>query len=439
MFMTTFNLAFDGANRRIDSDGRLHVAKSHISKAVINPYMGSEIPDYEKLGLDAQKIYQLYRDPTELEKAAPTFARIPILSEHIPVTVDKPRPDLVIGAIGSDVSFNAPYLDADLCIWDAKAIAGIETGAVKELSCAYRYVPVMSQGEINGKHYDGIMTEIRGNHLATVEIGRAGSDVVVADSNPFTFKELTMEMTKLGKALFASLSAFSPKLAKDAALPTMVGSATRKDFDKKSVKAKLIAMDATLSPQQLDNVIDALLDVEQEVKPVEPMAKPATDGSPAEKLRALLEGKVEASIIDEACALFSTPAADSIEDLKKGDESKKDKPAEDEKEDKKEDKKPMDIKAAMDSLRNELNQAEMARRDVRSVVGEMVTMDSAEVVYAFALDQMKVDHKGVTGVPALRALFKVASSKTESKPMTLAQDASGMAERFPSIKRFSKI
>ena len=217
--MPTMKLAFDRSARRIDADGRMHVDRSHISKATVNPYYGREIPGFEALGLVPDRVYRLLRDPVELERAAPTFARLPVLSEHVPVTVEAPRPDLVVGAIGSEVVFAAPYLDADLCVWDATAIAGIETDKVRELSCAYRYVPVMEPGEFEGQPYDGRMTEIQGNHLALVEVGRAGSDVVVADRNPFNFKETAMKMSKLGKALFAALCAASPVLAADSALP----------------------------------------------------------------------------------------------------------------------------------------------------------------------------------------------------------------------------
>lgn len=406
-------LALDKSARRTDADGRLHVERSHISKAAVNPYYGREIPGWEALGLDADRIYRLYRDPVELERAAHTFERLPILSEHIPVTVDTPRPELVIGAIGSNVSFSAPYLDADLCFWDAKAIAGVETDTIKELSSAYRYVPVMEAGEADGQKYDGRMTEIRGNHLALVEVGRAGADVVVADNNPF--KESAMRMTKLGKALFAALSAASPVLAADSALPAMVGQAARKTFDKADVKARLIALDADLDPQQLDNVIDALLDVEQDPKPVEtPMA--AADETPSDKLRKLLAGKVDDATLEEACGLL-TPAA-----------------ATDEKE---EGMKKEEVEAAMDSMRTEMREAEDARRDVRETVGDVLGMDSASAVYGFALDHMKVDHKGVEGVAALRALYRVAVSGNSPRPAPkLAQDSGGLATKFPNATRF---
>lgn len=410
-------LAFDRSARRIDADGRLHVDRSHISKATVNPYYGKEIPGHAALGLRPDKVYRLLRDPVELERGAETFARLPILSEHVPVTVDAPRPDLVVGAIGSEITFTPPYLDADLCIWDAASIAGIETDKVRELSCAYRYVPVMEPGTFEGQPYDGRMTEIQGNHLALVEVGRAGSDVVVADRNPFTFKESAMKMTKLGKALFAALCAASPVLAADSALPALVGPATRKNFKKEDVKAKLLALDAELDPQQLDNVIDALLDVEQEPKAVEtPMA--AADESPADKLRKLLAGKVDESVIAEACALMQPAAADA-------DPDNKDEPG----------MKKEEVTAAMDSMRKELREANDAAREVRHIVGD-VAMDSAAEIYGFALDHMKVDRAGVEGAAALRALFKVASAKSSAPAPRIAQDAGGLVEKFPGAARF---
>lgn len=422
--MPILRLAFDRTARRIDADGRLHVDRSHISKATVNPYYGKEIPGYEELGLVPDQVYRLLRDPVELERGAPTFARLPILSKHVPVTVktmadDEEQKKLVVGSIGSEVVFDAPYLDADLCIWDAAAIVGIETDKVRELSCAYRYVPVMESGEFEGQAYDGKMTEIQGNHLALVEVGRAGSDVVVADRNPFTFKESAMKMTKLGKALFAALCAASPVLAADSALPALVGPATRKNFKKEDVKAKLLALDAELDPQQLDNVIDALLDVEQDPKPVETPAA-AADESPADKLRKLLAGKVDDATMDAACALMAPPAAADAEP-KPGEEPSM---------------KKEEVNAAMDGLRRELREAEEARRDVRAIVGDVMGMDSAADVYGFTLDHMKVDRTGVKGAAALRALFKVAASKSATPAPRIAQDAGGLEKQFPGAARF---
>lgn len=412
--MAIIKLALDRSARRLDVDGRLHVERSHISKAVVSPYYGQEIPGYEALGLDADKIYRLLRDPVELERAAPTFARLPILSQHVYIKADDSRPDLVVGAIGSNITFNDPYLDADTTYWDAEAIAGIESGAVQELSCSYHYVPDMTPGDYKGEPYDGRMTEIQGNHLALVEVGRAGADVVVADNNPFIKESAIMKMTKLGKALFLALSAASTVLAADSALPALVGSATKKDFKKSDVRKKILALDEDLDPEKVDGVLDSILDIGEDPTPLETPAA-AVAKSPADQTRELLAGKVDDAIIEQICAMFEpAPALDEADDKM----SKE------------------DVATAMDSLRADLREAEEAKREVRDVVGDVIGMDSAETVYGFALDHMKVDREGVTGAKALRALFKVAATHTGVTTPTIAQDGDAMVKQFPNANRF---
>jgi hypothetical protein len=398
--------AFDKSVRAVDADGRLHVATTRISKANVCEYYGQEIPNWQGLGLEADKLYRMYRDPQELEKGAATFARLPVLSEHVPVTVESPRPDLVVGAIGSDVDFDGTYLNADISVWDKTAIAGIETDTVRELSCAYRYIPVMEAGTTpDGEAYDGRMTSIQGNHLALVEVGRAGSDVIVADSAPTNFnKELAM-----------------PKTRKEVA------------------RDKLIAMDSTLNPEQADKIIDAVLGVEDNPEPqqtnaamveedqmVDTTPTPAADESPADKLRAILAGKVDEETLNAALGCVSAPAQDEDAPYEPKLPTAQDEDQEDET-----DKK---VEAAMDSLRAEFKQLAQAERDVRPVVGDVIGMDSAADVYTFALKHMNVDTHGLTDTKALQALFKVASAQ---KPAMDAAPAAKVA--VAGLDRFTQI
>jgi hypothetical protein len=180
---SALRLALDRESvREMDRDGRLRVAVANISKANICPYRGSEIPGADELGLDPEKVYQLFRDPEELKKAAPSFNGVQILRKHIPVSAEDHQPWDVVGATGTDAKFVDPYLQNSLSIWERGAIDGIESEEKRELSCGYHYVPIMETGTYNGKHFDGRMTQIVGNHVALVEDGRAGSDVVVGDS-----------------------------------------------------------------------------------------------------------------------------------------------------------------------------------------------------------------------------------------------------------------
>lgn len=382
----------------------MHIGKSHISKACVSPYYGSEIPNSQALGLDAFKVYYLFRDPVELARAASTFARLPILSEHVPISANDHPQELVVGAIGSDVEFNDPYLDADVCIWENEAIAGIETDTVREFSCAYRYVAVMSAGEYHGQRYDGIMTEIHGNHLALVEAGRAGSDVLAADS-ALNEAIKTMKTTKLGKALLVTLGALSPKLAQDSAFASLVGKASKKTSTVEEMSTKLIAMDADLDPTKLKSQLDVLfaLDADKD----EPTPKPAQD---------------------------SDDDDDPAEDEDESEEDKKKRMAKDA-EEKEESKKAMD--AAIATVKRDLREANEARRVVSDVVGDVIAQDSAEEIYAFALDEMKVEHKGVTGVPALKALFVgVNAARTAAPAPRIAQDSVSVITQFPNAARF---
>lgn len=176
-------LAFDRAAsvRTKDLDGHLHIADSPISKAAVNPYYGAEIPEHEELGLDPARVYYLFRDPQELQKAAPTFNGKPLLSAHKPQFADTHDHALTVGAI-SNPRWQQPYIRASLVVWDAAAIARIESKAQRELSAGYRYKAVMQPGWYGPDRYDGRMTDIVGNHVTLVTTGRAGADVVVGDA-----------------------------------------------------------------------------------------------------------------------------------------------------------------------------------------------------------------------------------------------------------------
>jgi len=180
---STPSMAMDRSIRSFDSDGRLHVERTNISKGNVCPYYGSEIPDPTgTLRLDPDKQYMLLRDPVELSKAVSSFNNIPLLIKHFAVSADDHQPDLVVGSTGTDAIYQHPYLTNSLVVWVKDAINLIQREEQKELSCAYRYRADMTPGTFEGQYYDGVMRDIEGNHVALVEEGRAGHDVVVGDS-----------------------------------------------------------------------------------------------------------------------------------------------------------------------------------------------------------------------------------------------------------------
>jgi hypothetical protein len=177
-------IALDRASARsYDADGRLHVASTPISKGNVCEYLGREIPGADTMGLDPNKRYKLWRHPGELKRAASSFNNLPVLTRHVPVTANDHQPNLVIGSTGTDAKMEGPHLKNSMVFWAKDAIEDIESDERNELSSAYRYTADMTPGRTpEGEAYDGVMRDIVGNHVALVKNGRAGPDVMVADS-----------------------------------------------------------------------------------------------------------------------------------------------------------------------------------------------------------------------------------------------------------------
>ena len=385
------SIAQDRSLRSYDQDGRLHVESSNISKATVNPYYGSEIPNYKQLGLEPKKVYYLLRDPEELEKAAPTFNNLPLLSKHIPVSADEPQKEVIAGTTGSDTVFEDGYLKCSLAVWDAEAIAGIESGEQVELSSAYHYTADMTAGEFEGRHYDGVMRDIVGNHVALVDVGRAGRDVVVSDADPF-YERKTMKLKAGAKARIQA--AVQPLLAQDAELSPdellqVIGSLTN--------EVQTAEDDGEdLPPENVENVGTDEDDPEEgdnNTAPAEP-EEPAEDEEPEEP-----EGGAPKPAQDAAISKMAMDAA---------------------------------IKRAVEAERKRSQALATAQREVAHIVGD-VAMDNAADVYKFALEQSGID---VTGVHPSAYRAMVGMLGKPKQPM--AQDAAKTAEQFPGLSRIRK-
>ncbi|TBM10126.1 DUF2213 domain-containing protein [Hafnia alvei] len=392
---TTERLAFDRASvRTFDGNGRLQVKVSNISKANVCPYFGREIPGADKLGLDPEKIYHLWRHPDELKKAVATFNNIPLLSIHTPDFPGDPPREYRVGVTHSNADFDGTYLTNGLSVWDNSAIAGIETEEQEELSSSYQYVADMTPGTTpNGEVYDGIMREIIGNHVALVETGRAGSDVLVADSLPPELKHMSK---RKAAAIRATLK---PLLAADADLEAEVRKAllALDEADKEDEKDKKTADDE--DDEEDDKKKKTADDEDDEDDSDDKKKKTADDEDDEDDDKK--DDKVSKTAMDSAIRL----AADSA------------------------------TKKAAQNFR-EIREAEQA---VRPLIGDVVAMDSASDVYRTALEQSGVDIKGVHP-SAFPSLVKMAISQKEStRPAALAQDSASISEFESAYPTASKL
>ncbi len=449
--------------RSIDRDGRLRVAKANISKAAINPYRGSEIPGWQSLGLDPDKIYQLYRDPDELKKAAPTLNGVPLLRKHVPVGAEDHKPYDVVGAIGTEASFDDPYLTNSLIVWSGDDIRGIESGAKKELSAGYHYTPDMTPGQNGGKRFDGVMRDIVFNHVALVEDGRAGSDVVVGDSTenlnmkPTRLAALTLSLTA---AHVAPLLAMDQKLTLDKAVFTGL---TSENFQtkkpdiiaavRKALTGKLhpkVAMDE--STNGLKKLLDALGETvegtdesasEEQEAAMEAAAEGESDlGIPqkvgeefaeedkkatsfdAEPLMSYLKDKgMSQDDLDAVASMLPKPATDADLDDEEDDVAKKKAAAKDMKEKDMVTKQAMDeaLAAVKKSVRETERHIRSAIAEVKPWIGEVpvsLAFDSAEDVYRHALRTLDVDGAATLHADALLPVLKAQPKPGARPPVT---------------------
>ena len=185
--MIVDTMAFDAKSvRSIDSNGFMHIKYSPFTKEQVAPYYGREIPGWEAAGLQADKTYYGYRSAEELSKpeTVESLNGIPVQFRHHPDFADAPAKETRVGAAGTDAEWKRPYLFNSMTIYDDKAKSVINNGFMRELSLAYQYKPEFKKGTFDGKPYDFIMRNIRANHIALVEEGRAGKDVLVYDSKP---------------------------------------------------------------------------------------------------------------------------------------------------------------------------------------------------------------------------------------------------------------
>lgn len=489
--------AFDKATvRQMDANGSMHVAITNISKANVCPYLGREIPDWQSLELDPEKVYFLYRDPEELARSVPTFNNLPLLSKHVETSADDHKTEFTIGSTGTDARFSPPFLQNSLVIWDGEYIAAVDDETQKELSSAYRYRADMSPGKTpDGTKFDGVMRDIIGNHVALVKEGRAGSDVVVGDST----EELNMKHLSL-KAVMArgALAAFlAPKLAQDAKIPlsAILTGVTAKNFAAKKpliLKSINAAIQGKLAKDESAEGLKVLLDALETAPVVDdkdpmddatfnsddlnagvnpppdlpmdnPEPHPEAKDDPMQAIMEFLKGKLspeDLAQIETMCAgendadvgatddpppFPGMPKKDGVTDPSS---SAPPKPAKDKEMVTKED---MDkaVKGASDGVRAEVLKAQREIRDaeelVRPYVGAIkVAHDSASAVLKTALTALNVEGvENISDVNALTVILKqqsVPGAKAPAKEFAFdSAGAKSFAERHPGAARIKNL
>jgi len=176
-------LAYDRDSlRSIDADGHMIVKSSIITCSGCSNYLGSEVINWQALGLNPNQTYSLFRPPEEIRKAASTLNLKPLLSTHRPVNAEDHPHSLVVGCV-TNPAWDDPNLTAEFVVWDADLIRAIQDGSQRALSAGYEYQPVLESGTYQGQRYSIRMKALRYNHVTVCAEPRVAS-AIIGDSKP---------------------------------------------------------------------------------------------------------------------------------------------------------------------------------------------------------------------------------------------------------------
>lgn len=195
--------------RRREPEGYLICVNVPIARSGTQQYMQDE------LGFPGEKMVTVYRPEEEVFSPATmsSFEGMPVTNDH---------PDTEDGVTAENSQFYAKghvqnvrrgkgeernMLVADLVIMDPDTIQAVLDGK-REISCGYNYNLCEEDGRF-------IQRQIRGNHVAIVDKGRAGKRVCIKDSAPKKERRLP-KMEKEKKNHVGILSKMLASFVRDA-------------------------------------------------------------------------------------------------------------------------------------------------------------------------------------------------------------------------------
>lgn len=407
-----FKLIFDtkNSNREKDANGFLHVKNCHCTKVQIAQYLGCEISK----DLIADKVYNVFRPEEELNKAdtIQSLNGVPLQLEHHDDTAEKPAQYTRIGATGTDAVFEYPYLSNSLHFFNQKAIDLIESGEKCELSIGYDCEIHKEAGEFEGVPYDFVQRNIKIQHVALVECGRAGADVKVSDSKEIILNSEKTEVKQMDKEKLLQL----------------INELVKAGASEEEIKAKIDELTADACEDDEVEVeteevkteepdTEEVEEQEQETSDEEQTEQADDDDLIIEEVKAELEKAgldaeneelVKAFIVGNHFAKAETEATD--EDTTDEEATEEEKEAEEQKATDTALKVAKIVKADIERRFNAVN-------EVRHILGDVNAMkyDSADKIYRDALAKMGVNVKSLKDSEC-RAVFRAVSAvKVKSK------------------------
>ena len=177
---------------RLYTDEGFLKVPARISRTGIQEYLAIEMGVTDK---EPNAIIRVYRPEEEVfsDESLSSFANKPVTNNHPPELVSSTNSrQYSVGMSGPEITRDGMFVRAILHVTDQKSIDDIESGKA-ELSNGYLSDIDWTPGVTpDGEQYDAVQRNIKGNHIAIVERGRAGAACRLADNLPTNGDEVTM-------------------------------------------------------------------------------------------------------------------------------------------------------------------------------------------------------------------------------------------------------
>lgn len=223
-------------------------------------------------------ILREYRPESEVfsEDSMSTLAGVPLTNRHPAKLVDSNNArKFTVGHVSDIVERDGKFIKTSVVVADQKVIDEIENKGLREVSCGYKadleFTPGITE---DGEEYDAIQRNIRYNHLAVVDKGRAGPQVRLRlDSNAAVMesdmeyynpkpseREDAMAKVKLNGAEFevdagvaSAINSALEKAKKDGKQAALDQMKEKKDADDSELQAKIDEQQAQLDSLKEEN------------------------------------------------------------------------------------------------------------------------------------------------------------------------------------------
>ncbi|WP_430256541.1 DUF2213 domain-containing protein [Neorhizobium sp. DAR64872/K0K18] len=313
----TDSVTLSGTRRT--GDGYL-VAEARSVRTGIQLYSGDEV------GKPDMPVVRVYRPAEQVfaQDSLQSFTHAPVTMNHPAEAVnDGNWKDLAVGEVSTAAKKDGEWVHLPLILKDRVAIAAVESGK-RELSAGYTCELVWGDGMTpEGEPFNATQTNIKINHLAIVDRGRAGSMARIGDSatswgaSPFVedgtkgkrsmttrtiiVDGLSVDLTdKDAQIVQRALDGFTKQLADlQSAAGEHKATIAAKDTEIGTLKVDLKkAQDSALKPEDLDRMVADRAALVEVVKTID--SKIEIKGNDADLRRAAVKAKLGDEMVKDA-------------------------------------------------------------------------------------------------------------------------------------------